>query len=119
MKKKKTKKQKNKNQKKNNEKKEGVMELVTAFSRLQVGRKIYVQDRIHELSVKISDLILNKNAYVYVCGDASKMAKEVEQAFVEILALQSNDMNLEMATKYIKNMQKNKRYLQDVWSSVK
>jgi sulfite reductase alpha subunit-like flavoprotein len=47
--------------------------------------KIYVQDLIDEDGRILGDLILHKSAYVYICGDAKNMAKEVEDRLCDIL----------------------------------
>jgi NADPH-ferrihemoprotein reductase len=57
-------------------------QLITAFSR-ETPEKVYVQHRLLELGDKIWDH-LQLGGYVYVCGDAKNMAREVQQAFVSI-----------------------------------
>ena len=63
-------------------------------------------------------MILNEKAYIFVCGDASRMAKDVENAFIDILALHNENMDKREATKYITTMQNTGRYMQDIWSSI-
>src|SRR5690606_8485328 len=58
--------------------------LSLAFSRDQ-GQKIYVQDRMREAGAEIWQW-LEEGAYFYVCGDASRMAKDVDNALREIVA---------------------------------
>jgi len=55
-----------------------------AWSRDQ-EKKIYVQDKIRENSTALWQW-LQEGAYFYVCGDASKMAKDVEQALLDVIA---------------------------------
>ena len=62
-------------------------------------------------------MILNKNAYIFICGDASKMAKDVENTIIELIALHSK-MSLIESTKYIENMKNTHRYNVDVWNSL-
>jgi len=93
--------------------KEGFLtRLHTAFSRDQ-QRKVYVQDRMRENG---DDLYawLEAGAYFYVCGDAQRMAKDVEQALLDIIALGSNG-TLEQAGEYLNEMKKQKRYQRDVY----
>ena len=93
--------------------KKGVLKhLDTAFSRDQ-ARKIYVQDRMQE---RAKDLYawLERGAYFYVCGDATRMAKDVETALLDVIAKGSNG-TLEHAEEYLANMKKQKRYQRDVY----
>ena len=86
--------------------------LDTAFSRDQ-ARKIYVQDRMQE---KAGELFawLESGAYFYVCGDASRMAKDVETALLDAIAKGSNG-TLDHANEYLAEMKKQKRYQRDVY----
>lgn len=86
--------------------------LDTAFSRDQ-GKKVYVQDRMQENWKDLYDW-LEQGAYFYVCGDASRMAKDVEQALLDCIAKGSNG-TLEHAQEYLNNMKKAKRYQRDVY----
>jgi sulfite reductase (NADPH) flavoprotein alpha-component len=86
--------------------------LDTAFSRDQ-GRKIYVQDRIQENGVELYAW-LEQGAYFYVCGDATRMAKDVELALLDIIAKGSNG-TLDHAAEYLATMKKQKRYQRDVY----
>lgn len=93
--------------------KSGVLDRVDlAFSRDQ-DFKIYVQDRLRENAKEIYDWI-ESGAYFYVCGDASRMAKDVHQALHDIVAEQGG-MSEEDAAAYVKAMQKEKRYARDVY----
>jgi sulfite reductase (NADPH) flavoprotein alpha-component len=86
--------------------------LDTAFSRDQ-GRKIYVQDRITENGTELYAW-LEQGAYFYVCGDASRMAKDVETALLDVIAKGSNG-TLDYAAEYLATMKKQKRYQRDVY----
>lgn len=86
--------------------------LDTAFSRDQ-PKKIYVQDRIQENAKELFDW-LERGAYFYVCGDATRMAKDVEMALLDVIAKGSNG-TLEHATEYLAAMKKQKRYQRDVY----
>lgn len=86
--------------------------LHTAFSRDQ-EKKIYVQDRMRQNSAELYAW-LERGAYFYVCGDATRMAKDVEQALLDTIALGSNG-TLEQANEYLAAMKKQKRYQRDVY----
>ena len=86
--------------------------LDTAFSR-DSGKKVYVQDRMQENAAELYDW-LERGAYFYVCGDASRMAKDVEQALLDVIAKGSNG-TLEHAQEYLQGMKKAKRYQRDVY----
>jgi sulfite reductase (NADPH) flavoprotein alpha-component len=86
--------------------------LNTAFSRDQV-QKIYVQDRMRENARELYEW-LERGAYFYVCGDAERMAVDVEKALLDIVASQSGG-GAERAAEYLAEMKKQKRYLRDVY----
>jgi len=84
----------------------------TAFSRDQAA-KIYVQDRMRENAKELYDW-LERGAYFYVCGDAERMAKDVETALLDIIGEQSGG-GAEKAAEYLAEMKKQKRYQRDVY----
>lgn len=86
--------------------------LHTAFSRDQ-RNKVYVQDRMQENAKELFDW-LERGAYFYVCGDATRMAKDVETALLDVIARGSNG-TLEHAQEYLTAMKKQKRYQRDVY----
>jgi sulfite reductase (NADPH) flavoprotein alpha-component len=86
--------------------------LHTAFSRDQ-SKKIYVQDRMTENSAELYAW-LERGAYFYVCGDASRMAKDVETALLDCIANNSNSTP-DHAAEYLATMKKAKRYQRDVY----
>ena len=93
--------------------KDGVLKkLHTAFSRDQ-SKKVYVQDRMQEIAAELYAW-LERGAYFYVCGDASRMAKDVELALLDCIAKGSNG-TLESAQEYLAAMKKAKRYQRDVY----
>jgi len=77
--------------------------LDLAFSRDQ-AEKIYVQDRMRENAAEIWEWI-SAGGYFYVCGDASRMAKDVNTALIDIAA-EHGGMDEKEAAAYIKQMQK-------------
>ena len=86
--------------------------LDTAFSRDQL-LKVYVQDRIRENAAELWKW-LEGGAYFYVCGDAKRMAKDVDTALHEIIARQGG-LTHEQALDYVKQLKKDKRYQRDVY----
>lgn len=86
--------------------------LDTAFSRDQ-DHKIYVQDRMLENS-SILWSWLSEGATVYVCGDATRMAKDVHSALCTIVEKEGG-MNPERAHEYIANLKEQHRYHRDVY----
>jgi len=57
---------------------------------------------------------LQEGAYFYVCGDASKMAKDVEQALLEVIAKEGN-LSPDEAEDYLNELREEKRYQRDVY----
>lgn len=86
--------------------------LDLAFSRDQ-AEKIYVQTRMLEKGAELFAW-LEEGASFYVCGDASRMAKDVDKALYEIV-VQHGGMSAERAGDYIDQLKKEKRYLRDVY----
>ena len=83
-----------------------------AWSRDQ-EKKIYVQDKIRENSTALWQW-LQEGAYFYVCGDASKMAKDVEQALLDVIAKEGN-LSPDEAEDYLNELREEKRYQRDVY----
>ncbi|GLF92881.1 sulfite reductase subunit alpha [Streptomyces yaizuensis] len=86
--------------------------LDLAFSRDQ-AEKIYVQTRMRERSRELYGW-LEDGAHVYVCGDASRMAKDVEAALLDVIAGQRG-RGAEDATRYLADLRRAKRYVRDVY----
>nr|WP_280513260.1 bifunctional nitrate reductase/sulfite reductase flavoprotein subunit alpha [Gordonia desulfuricans] len=86
--------------------------LDVAFSRDQ-DRKIYVQDRMREHGEELYRW-LHDGAHVYVCGDASRMAKDVDEALKGIVA-QHGKLSAKSAEAYVKALAADKRYVRDVY----
>ncbi|MFA7345759.1 MAG: hypothetical protein WC003_15775 [Terrimicrobiaceae bacterium] len=86
--------------------------LSTAFSRDQAN-KIYVQHRMLEEGAELFDW-LQRGAYFYVCGDAARMAKDVDAALHRIVE-QNGGMTAEQAKEYVDSMKDGKRYRKDVY----
>ncbi|GAA1481476.1 bifunctional nitrate reductase/sulfite reductase flavoprotein subunit alpha [Gordonia sinesedis] len=86
--------------------------LDVAFSRDQ-PEKIYVQDRMREHGAELYDW-LHAGAHVYVCGDASRMAKDVDATLKGIVA-QYGRRAPASAEQYVKALAAEKRYVRDVY----
>ena len=86
--------------------------LDLAFSRDQAA-KIYVQDRMRENAVELWRW-LQAGAYFYVCGDAKRMAKDVDAALHAIVAEQGG-LTPEAAVDWVKQFKKDGRYQRDVY----
>ena len=90
------------------------VELHVAFSRpnsAKVSRN-YVQDLLWEHRNRVWKLFQD-GAHMYVCGDA-RMAKGVDERLCRI-AMDQGKMNEENAITFFEQLQKNHKYLQDVW----
>lgn len=83
-----------------------------AFSRDQV-EKIYVQDRLKENAEEVFSW-LERGAHIYICGDMSRMAKDVEATLLEIIETQGK-LSVEQAANYLKDLRNAKRYQKDVY----
>ena len=86
--------------------------LDLAFSRDQ-AEKIYVQHKMKQHGAELFSW-LEQGGYFYVCGDATRMARDVDQALADVIA-QHGIMNTEKATDYVNNLKREKRYLRDVY----
>jgi len=86
--------------------------LTTAFSRDQ-EKKVYVQHRMLERGKEIFEW-LEQGAHFYVCGDAKRMASDVDNALKQIVAEHGN-MSAEDAATYVANLIKTNRYQRDVY----
>ena len=86
--------------------------LDLAFSRDQL-RKVYVQDRMRENAAELWAW-LGEGAYIYVCGDAKRMARDVHRALIDIAAEQGR-MPLHEAEHWLAALGRDGRYRRDVY----
>ncbi|WP_434110028.1 molybdopterin-dependent oxidoreductase [Paraburkholderia caffeinilytica] len=86
--------------------------LDVAFSRDQT-EKIYVQDRMREQGAQLWAW-LEEGAHFYVCGDASRMARDVDATLKHVVA-QHGGMSEEKANDYVTRLAQEKRYVRDVY----
>uniref|UniRef100_H0WHQ5 Methionine synthase reductase n=1 Tax=Otolemur garnettii TaxID=30611 RepID=H0WHQ5_OTOGA len=94
--------------------------LKVSFSRdARVGEEDapakYVQDNLQLHGKQVAGLLLHEGGYIYVCGDAKNMAKDVNDALVEIISREVGVEKLE-AMRTLATLKEEKRYLQDIWS---
>lgn len=93
--------------------KEGLLTNIDlAWSRDQ-KHKIYVQDKLREKGAELWRWI-QQGAHIYVCGDANRMAKDVEQALLEVVAEQGA-MDTEQADEFLSELRLERRYQRDVY----
>lgn len=86
--------------------------LDLAFSRDQ-AEKIYVQNRMIERAAELW-VWLEQGAHFYVCGDASRMAKDVDAALHQVCQI-AGGLTPEAATAYVSKLKTDKRYCRDVY----
>jgi sulfite reductase (NADPH) flavoprotein alpha-component len=86
--------------------------LELAFSRDQ-AEKIYVQTRMHEHGKELFSW-LQDGGHFYVCGDATRMAKDVDKALHEVVGVHGG-LDADAATEYVNSLKREKRYVRDVY----
>lgn len=77
------------------------------------GAKIYVQTRMREHGKELFGW-LEDGGHFYVCGDASRMAKDVDQALHDIVATHGG-LGVDGAVEYVNTLKREKRYVRDVY----
>ncbi|MEX0564654.1 NADPH-dependent assimilatory sulfite reductase flavoprotein subunit [Raoultella terrigena] len=93
--------------------KEGVLSRIDlAWSRDQ-QQKVYVQDKLREQGAELWRWI-NDGAHIYVCGDANRMAKDVERTLLEVIA-EFGAMDAEAADEFLSELRVERRYQRDVY----
>eukprot|EP00928_Gymnodinium_smaydae_P081494 TRINITY_DN65000_c0_g1_i1.p1 TRINITY_DN65000_c0_g1~~TRINITY_DN65000_c0_g1_i1.p1 ORF type:complete len:886 (+),score=110.11 TRINITY_DN65000_c0_g1_i1:56-2659(+) len=90
--------------------KEGVLDLHVAFSRMPGKQKVYVQNLISQEWARVAELV-GRGAYIYVCGDASKMAPDVMAVFRDVFNKAGFSDTL------LDELVAHGRYCQDVWAA--
>ncbi|MUG65821.1 cytochrome P450 [Paenibacillus campinasensis] len=95
---------------------EGLVQLHTAFSSVDGQDKCYVQHLMRDDAHKLIPL-LEQGGHLYICGDGSKMAPDVEatlkQAYIDI-----SGKSAEQADAWLERLQQEGRYAKDVWTGL-
>lgn len=95
---------------------EGLVQLHTAFSRVDGQDKCYVQHLMRDDAHKLIPL-LEQGGHLYICGDGSKMAPDVEatlkQAYIDI-----SGKSAEQTDAWLERLQQEGRYAKDVWTGL-
>lgn len=95
--------------------------LFLSFSRDTVSdlvsepRLKYVQDNLRGQATEVAELVLNKGAVVYICGDADNMAKNVFDTFLDIVQ-EFKGVDIKEAREEMMKLRENKQYLEDIWT---
>ncbi|GAB2637038.1 diflavin oxidoreductase [Vibrio panuliri] len=92
--------------------KDVLTKLDLAFSRDQ-AEKVYVQDKMRENGAELFAW-LERGGYFFVCGDAYRMAKDVDKALHQVIA-QHGKLDDQGASDYVARLKKQKRYVRDVY----
>lgn len=88
-------------------------EMNVAFSRKDPKNKEYVQHKLLENAEQINSL-LNDGAFIYVCGDASKMARDVQSTLTKIIA-KGRNISDEKSAELIRSLKTQNKFQEDVW----
>src|SRR5439155_23978810 len=91
----------------------GVTRLQTACSRVPGQPKVYVQQLIQEQSADVWRL-LQQEAVIFVCGDASRMAPDVRRAFADVFRERTGASDAD-AQAWLGGLVASNRYLEDIW----
>jgi sulfite reductase (NADPH) flavoprotein alpha-component len=91
----------------------GVLNRLTLAWSRDDKEKIYVQDRMRDVGRDLWAW-LAEGAYIYVCGDAQRMAKDVERAFVDVVAAHGA-RSIDEAIAFVAALKKTGRYQTDVY----
>lgn len=87
--------------------------LDLAWSRDQ-AQKVYVQDRMMENAAELWKWLDGEGAHFFVCGDARRMAKDVDAALRKIVQ-EEGGKDLDAANAYVEKLKSDKRYKRDVY----
>jgi len=87
--------------------------LDLAWSRDQ-DKKVYVQDRMMENAAEIWKWMESEGAHFFVCGDARRMAKDVDAALRKIVE-EHGGKDVDAANEYVEKLKSDKRYKRDVY----
>jgi len=88
--------------------------LCVAESRKNPNKKVYVQHMMADHARHLYDLIVEKNAYIFICGDGHDMARDVHNALIDIIS-NGDDGARKDADLLLQNKTRNATYIKDVW----
>jgi sulfite reductase (NADPH) flavoprotein alpha-component len=91
----------------------GVLNRLTLAWSRDAAEKIYVQDRMREVGRDLWQWLAD-GAHIYVCGDAQRMAKDVERAWVDVIAAHGA-RSMDEAIAFVAKLKKTGRYQTDVY----
>jgi len=108
---------------------DGVVKVDAVFSREGNSQRRYVQDAIIERADDVWDLIANKNANIYVCGNANTMAPGVRTALIQVFRMNSSPELRASASReqlekspastdgnnWLAGLRAEGRFLEDIW----
>ena len=92
---------------------DGVVKVDAVFSREGNPQRRYVQDAIIQRSDEVWDLIANKRANIYVCGNANTMAPGVRTALIQVFRMNS-DASTD-GNNWLAGLRAEGRFLEDIW----
>jgi NADPH-ferrihemoprotein reductase len=94
----------------------GTFSIQTAFSRQDPTKKVYVQHLIVEHAEEIRELIMLRDAHVYICGDAHRMAKDVFTQMTSVISEhQCFGGDAAEAEDFLRLLKAHGRWAEDVW----
>ncbi|CAF4430853.1 unnamed protein product, partial [Adineta steineri] len=73
----------------------------------------YVQDQLKANGNELANLIYNRNAIIYVCGDIKVMVRDVRETIAHLLQEHFDIPNIDQ---YMQSLETSRRYLLDIWS---
>jgi cytochrome P450/NADPH-cytochrome P450 reductase len=92
---------------------DGVVKVDAVFSREGNPQRRYVQDAIIQRSAEVWDLIANKRAKIYVCGNANTMAPGVRTSLVQVFRMNSDALT--DGNNWLAGLRADGRFLEDIW----
>ncbi|PYZ96107.1 hypothetical protein CR205_17210 [Alteribacter lacisalsi] len=93
---------------------EGVVTMHTAFSRMENKPKTYVQDVMKEQEEELIEMIEDKGAHIYICGEGGSMAPQVEETLKKCFINRRQSTEKE-AQEWLDGLQEEGRFVKDVW----
>ncbi|KSU63161.1 NADPH--cytochrome reductase [[Bacillus] enclensis] len=94
----------------------GIVTLHTAFSRMEGQPKVYVQHLMNEDAHHLIEL-LDRGAHLYICGDGSRMAPEVEDTLLSA-SREVHGTSEEESKNWLDQLERDGRFGKDVWAGI-